>query len=286
MLDISFIEELERRRNEVLAFLDGRVLIVASSYEKIRNNDVYHPFRQDSQFQYLTGFPEPDSVAVFDAEDEKENYTLFVRAKDKFQELWTGFRHGVEGAKEVFKADAVYPLEKLEDVLVKKLFERKVVLWVEEGHLCQESLELLTEDQCTEADEIELEEKLSYMRCLKSPWEIARMRQAAAISSEAHHALMRRALTAENEGNLHAEFLYSCHNSGAASQAYPSIVASGINATCLHYGANNSPIDREGLILVDANNLRSALALLLSVYSNASLYLSILLKFESYFCCI
>jgi Xaa-Pro aminopeptidase len=252
MLETELLKDLQRRQKEILEFLDGRLLIVASAYEKVRNNDVYHPFRQDSQFHYLTSFPEPDSVAVFDPQDERDNYTLFVRERDKFKELWQGFRYGVDDAARIFQADKAFPLTKLEDILGKKIFDRDVVLWVEDGHPCEDSLLMLTEGNCSESDDYELLEKLGEMRAVKSDWEISCLRQASRISTEAHHALMKRSLLSTHEYNLHAEFTYYCHNQGASSMAYPPIVASGTNATCLHYGANNKVIDRQGLVLVDA----------------------------------
>ena len=252
MLETPFLEDLERRRKEILSFLGDRLLIIAGSHKKVRNNDVFHPFRQDNDFLYLTGFPEPDSVVIFDPLHESENLILFVRKRDKFKELWDGFRYGVEGAKKYFYPDEAYPLEELEMQLLNRVSDRDVILLSEEGSPHEETLYTMTEGQCKETDEAELLEKLAYMRSIKSDWEISCMRQAAMISTDAHHAVMRRALIASHEHNLHAEFTYYCHNQGAESLAYPPIVASGVNATCLHYSKNNKQIDRSGLILIDA----------------------------------
>lgn len=246
------ITELKKRQAEVLEFIGDRVLIVVSAFEKVRNNDVHHPFRQDSTFHYLTAFPEPDSVAVFDAQDDRESYQLFVRERDKFMELWNGFRFGTEGAREYFRADAAYAVSELEDVLLKKLAGRKVVLLCEASHPLEERLLTLSEGLRSTEDEEEIIQKLSFMRLVKSEFEIHCMREASRISIQGHHALMENVLKTEYEYRLHADFVHKCMSEGALVMAYPPIVASGVNATCLHYHANNMAVDRNGLVLVDA----------------------------------
>ena len=252
MLDKNHLKDLKRRHSQVLKFLEDRVLIVVSGYEKVRNNDVHYDFRQDSTFNYLTGFPEPDSVALFDPDSESENYVLFVRERDRFMELWNGFRFGSEGAMEHFKPDAAYTISQLEEVLLKKLCDRKVVLLCEENHPLEDRLLTLTEGLRRKTDEEEAVKFISSLRCIKSEFEIECMRKASKISIDAHHSLMKIAPSSEYEYNLHADLVHSCMNRGASIMAYPPIVASGVNATCLHYNSNNTKIDRDGLILVDA----------------------------------
>ncbi len=246
------ITELKKRQKELLEFIEDRVVIVVSAFEKVRNNDVHHPFRQDSTFHYLTAFPEPDSVAVFDARDDAESYQLFVRERDKFMELWNGFRFGTEGAKDYFHADAAYTVSELEDVLLKKLAGRKVVLLCEASHPLEDRLLALSDGLRSTEDEENIIQKISSMRLVKSEFEISCMKEASRISIEGHHSLMEKVLKSEYEYELHAEFVHKCMSQGAGTMAYPPIVASGANATCLHYGANNQPLDRNALVLVDA----------------------------------
>ena len=246
------ITELKKRQKELLEFIDDRVVIIVSAYEKVRNNDVHHTFRQDSTFNYFTAFPEPGTVAVFDAQDDSEPYQLYVRERDKFMELWNGFRFGTEGAREYFNPDAAYTVSQLEDILLKKLAGRKTVLLCEQYHPLEDRLLALTEGLRSTDDEEEIIQKISSMRLIKSQFEVDCMREASRISIDAHHKLMENVASVDHEHNLHADFIYHCTNEGAMLMAYPPIVASGANATCLHYGANNQPIDRSGLVLVDA----------------------------------
>jgi Xaa-Pro aminopeptidase len=249
MIDIQHLAELKKRQELFLESIGDRLVIVASAYEKVRNNDVHYPFRQDSLFNYLTGFPEPESVAVFDGRER--TYTLFVRKNDRFMELWTGKRFGVVGAMEVFGADTAFAVNQLEDELLK-VSDVEIALFCEKNHPLESRLLTLTDGMRSDSGHEEILSIIIRMRLLKSPWELANMRQAAEISIKAHHAVMERSRSAVNEYELQAEFYYQCANQGAPSMAYPAIVASGINATCLHYMQNNQPIDRNGLLLIDA----------------------------------
>lgn len=252
MPDNKLLAELKKRQKEFLEFIDDRVVIMVSAFEKVRNNDVYHPFRQDSTFNYFTAFPEPDSVALFDGQSDSENYCLFVRERDKFMELWNGYRFGTEGALENFKPDASFTVSQLEEILLKKLVDRKVVLLCEEYHPLEERLETLCDGLRTLEDEEEIIQKISAMRLIKSQYELDCMREASRISIDGHHRLMETVMSSSYEYNLHATFVHNCMNSGAGTMAYPPIVAAGKNATCLHYGVNDKALDKTGLVLVDA----------------------------------
>jgi len=104
---------IERRRRFVEAVGDG-LAIVPAAPETLRNNDVSHPFRQHSDFYFLTGFDEPDAVALFNPAHAKERFVLFVRPRDRDLEIWTGHRAGVEGAVAAYGADAAYPIDQLD----------------------------------------------------------------------------------------------------------------------------------------------------------------------------
>lgn len=251
MLSAQHLQDIHKRQSEVLDFLDDKICIVVSAYEKTRNSDVNHAFRQDSNFTYLSGFPEPDTVLVFDPKGQNKS-SYFVRESDRFMELWNGFRFGIERTLTEFEPDVVYSTKKLEDILLSQLCERKVILLCEQGHPLEKRLQALTEGLTCDTAKADLLTKLGLMRSVKSPWELEQMRHANKISCKAHHASMKRALSAENECQVHAEFNYTCLNAKSHLQAYPAIVASGKNATCLHYGANNAPIERQSMILIDA----------------------------------
>src|SRR5438093_4225441 len=100
---------LAARRARIMAQLEGGVLLLAAAPERVRTADIHYPFRQDSDFAYVTGFPEPDAVCVL-APDAKEHFVLFVRPQDPERTIWVGRRAGVEGALEVYGADAAFPL--------------------------------------------------------------------------------------------------------------------------------------------------------------------------------
>ncbi|HEX6287525.1 MAG TPA: aminopeptidase P N-terminal domain-containing protein, partial [Acidimicrobiia bacterium] len=123
--------EARRRLAEVVG-PDG-LAVIPAAHEVIRNYDVTHPFRQDSFFWYLTGFDEPESVAVIAPGHDDGDFTLFVRPKDPSLEVWTGIRAGTEGAKETYGADAAYELAELDDVLERMMHGREV-LWYTTGN--------------------------------------------------------------------------------------------------------------------------------------------------------
>src|SRR5256714_6465076 len=119
---------IERRRRFVEAIGDGMAIVPAAP-ETARNSDVTHPFRQSSDFFFLTGFDEPDAVAIFNPAHAKERYVLFVRPRDREMEIWTGHRAGVEGAVASYGADAAYPVEQLDAKLREYAIERSTLVY-------------------------------------------------------------------------------------------------------------------------------------------------------------
>ncbi|HDH03452.1 MAG TPA: Xaa-Pro aminopeptidase, partial [Actinobacteria bacterium] len=118
----------EDRRERFAAIVGDLIVVIPAGFEQTRNDDVDHPFRQQSDFYYLTGFEEPDAVALIDPSAVDEQYVLFVRPRDREMEIWNGYRAGVEGAMERFGADAAYPIEDLESHLRRRLVGRSRVM--------------------------------------------------------------------------------------------------------------------------------------------------------------
>lgn len=243
------------------------VAIVPAHPELIRNNDVPFKFRQDSSFRYLTGFDEPDAIAVFRNVGGKKEFVLFVRPKDIEKERWTGYRCGVEAACSRFGADRAYPLAEF-DAQMPKFFEgadrvfysfHRTLSMHGVEYLDQKILRLLN-DYRTGLGRAgrgalpihDTAEVLSEMRIYKAPDEIERLRRAAEISAKAHREVMARVRPGLYEYQIEALLEYVFSSEGARRHGYPSICASGENATILHY-VENAEMLREGdLLLIDA----------------------------------
>jgi Xaa-Pro aminopeptidase len=249
-MPVSEIEFAERRRR-VLNELGDHILILVSNFEHQKNSDVNYKFRQDSTFYYLCGFEEPDSVLILDPQAE-DKFTMFVPKKDKQMEMWEGFRHGPEGVEKVFGAEKAWSNDQLEKVLCEKLRFRSIQLVGKDNHPLEESLNKAISKSGAKQEKLLAYREIHRMRMIKSPAEINLIREACRISSEAHNMLIQNVHTFSNEAELENELVYFCAKQGAADQAYYPIVASGRNATCLHYQVNNQPLDENGNILVDA----------------------------------
>ncbi|OLE98074.1 MAG: hypothetical protein AUG75_00655, partial [Cyanobacteria bacterium 13_1_20CM_4_61_6] len=251
---------LAGRRARIMEAMGGGVLLLAAAPERVRTGDVLYPYRQDSDFDYVTGFPEPEAVAVI-APDAPQRYLLFVRPRDPERELWVGHRAGPEGAVEQYGADAAHPLDDLEKVLAPLLEKAPHVYHtvLRDDPLAGRLLGLIRRAQAgrpragsgptaiREPGEI-----LHEMRLHKDAGELARIRQAIAIACEAHREAMRSARPGMLEYELEALIDFTFRRRGASGPAYPSIVASGPNATVLHYTSNDRPLGAEELILIDA----------------------------------
>ena len=250
------------RREIFLNKLDGKAAIIPGAKLVKHHADCEYPFRQDSNFWYLTGFDEPDAIALFLSHKPKgERFILFVSPKDVISEVWHGFRWGLEGAEKEFKADKAHSINDLKDLMPEYLngsedlvfsigknpLIEKIVLEIFSKQL-ENSSRLGTGANSIKSPEIYLNE----MRIIKSEFEIKRMREAIQISAEAHE-LVRELIESKNnerqvQGILEGFFL----EKGARGPAYNSIVASGDNACILHYTSNNSPLNKGELLLVDA----------------------------------
>jgi Xaa-Pro aminopeptidase len=240
---------------------EDAIAILPTASEQTRNRDVLHPFRPDSDFYYLTGFPEPEAVAVLMPGRRHAQYILFCRERDPAKELWDGRRAGLEGAIETYGADDAFPFADLDDILPGLLerrervfyamgcnsdFDQRVSGWVNQVR----SRSRAGAHMPTEF--IALDHYLHDMRLYKSRAEVAVMRKAAKISAGAHKELMRSCRPGDAEYQLASRFSHYCQMRGATELAYPSIVGGGNNGCVLHYIENRDGLSDGDLVLIDA----------------------------------
>ncbi|MEN8261441.1 MAG: Xaa-Pro aminopeptidase [Pseudomonadota bacterium] len=254
--------EFKKRRRQLMRLMGkGNIAIIGSAPARIRNKDVEYPFRQDSDFYYLTGFNEPDTLAVLIPERKQAEYILFCREYDKDKALWTGAHAGLVGAREVYGADDSFPIDDVDEILPGLLENRERVFYPmgrdnELDHRLMEWVNQLRgmarNGVSAPAEFVSLEHVLHEMRLFKSAAEIRLMRRAAAVSAKAHIRAMKSCRPGMFEYQLEAEILHEFMRHGLRSPAYPSIVAGGANACVLHYTENADELKNGGLLLIDA----------------------------------
>jgi Xaa-Pro aminopeptidase len=253
------------RRPQLAEFMrrmePNSVAILPSAREVTRSHDTEYRFRQDTDFYYVTGFHEPDSIAIV-APGREEAYTLFVRPRDPEKETWTGRRAGVEGAKDSFGADAAYPIEEFESKLTDLLAgARHLYYRLGNGNpdLDQTIIRQLSRMRMLGRKGVQPPQAiidpgalLHEMRLFKTEEELALMRRSAEIAAEGHREAMRAARPGMKEYEIEALIEYVFRRAGAAAPAYNSIVGAGANATILHYIDNNAELKDGDLLLIDA----------------------------------
>jgi len=242
--------------------LNGKAAIIPSANLVRHHADCEYPFRQDSNFWYLTGFDEPNSVALFLSHKPKgERFILFVAPKDVIGEVWNGFRWGLKGAENVFKADKAHSIDDFEKLLPSYMEGAEEIVFSIGKHKGIESIVLEAFSRQLEgrsrvgsgANSITSPERfLNEMRLIKSDFEINRMREATQISAEAHELVRKYVSSKSNERQIQGLIEGFFLDKGARGPAYNSIVASGDNACILHYTLNNSDLKKGDLLLVDA----------------------------------
>ena len=237
------------------------VAIISSAREATRSHDTHYRYRQDSNFYYLTGFDEPEAIAVIAPGHAEHKYTLFVRPRDPEREIWDGRRAGVEGATSEHGADAAFPIEEfsaklgdilngarnlyyrigndaeLDDTLIKQI--RRMRAGIRRGIHPPEAI-------------IDPGAILHELRLIKTEEEIAIMQRSADIAAEAHREAMKAARPGMKEYEIEALIEYIFRRNGASAPAYTSIIGSGANATVLHYINNDATLRDGDLLLVDA----------------------------------
>ncbi|MCC6870233.1 MAG: aminopeptidase P N-terminal domain-containing protein [Burkholderiales bacterium] len=254
----------DRRSALVAAMRDhtgGGVAIVPTAPEVTRNRDTLFPFRSDSYFHYLSGFPEPEAVVVVIAEGDAERHLLFCRARDEERETWDGFRYGPDAAREIFGFDETYPYAEL-DAKLRELAVDRPALYTPLGLFepwDRRIVQLLNDVRAqvrtgvsAPDDLVDVRGILDAMRLVKDAHEIELMRRAGAISGAAHRRAMARTRPGWYEYQVEAELVHEFLRAGAQAVAYPSIVASGPNACVLHYRDNDREMSAGELLLIDA----------------------------------
>jgi Xaa-Pro aminopeptidase len=238
----------------------GGVAIVPTSPEVMRNSDADYPYRHDSYFYYLSGFTEPEAVIVLIAGKTNQSI-LFCRDKNLEREIWDGYRYGPEAAREKFGFDAAFAIDAL-DAEIPKLIADAPALFYALGSNPKLDAQVQNWLNTVRAQARagvtapsaahDVRVLLNEMRLIKDADEIAVMKRAAAISSEAHARAMRMSRPGMHEYQLEAELLHEFRKNGAQFPAYTSIVATGSNACVLHYRAGDAVLQNGDLVLIDA----------------------------------
>ena len=254
--------EFARRRKRCMDIVNtGSIAIQPNAPERIRNRDVNYPFRHDSDLFYLTGYPEPDSLAVLVPDRPQGEFILFCREKDSDAETWHGRRTGLEGACEHYGADDAFPITDLDDILPGLLedkeriyytmgryrdFDQRLVGWINRVS-SKGRAGVHAPDQFVSLGHI-----LHEMRLYKSRQEIKAMKKAAQVSAIGHRRAMEICRPGLFEYQIEAEILHTFMHHGCRSSAYPSIVGGGANSCILHYIDNADPLNDGDLLLIDA----------------------------------
>jgi Xaa-Pro aminopeptidase len=254
------LERAAARRERVYERLGDGVCVLQAARIRLRSADSEYPFRQDSDFYYLTGFNEPDAVCVLRG-GTLPRFVLFVPARDHDAEIWNGRRAGVEGAMHTYGADVAYPLEELDLRLPELLRDAATVHYAldRDPLMDRRILGLVGEHRKSRPRRgdgiVRIEDPavvLHEMRLVKDDYELECMRRAAAITTTAHTRVLRDARPDMFEYELEAILEYEFRSRGANGPAYGSIVGAGVNATILHYRDNCDRLRDGDLVLVDA----------------------------------
>ena len=251
----------QQRRADLLASIEAdSVVILVGNTEKVRNKNILFPFRQDHDFYYLTGYAEPDAVAILRPNSDQP-FIMFNQPKDEFQEVWFAARAGQQGAIEQFGADAAYDIAEFEQKLPELLGTRKhIYLSDEQGRFHHKVFDWLDgQRKSMKFDQIKVFKQLHSVlpfiqqkRRIKDEHELSLIRQAVDASVVGHRAVMQATREGALESELGALFLQQASQFGCQDVGYPSIVAGGNNACCLHYSANTDRLKNGDMLLIDA----------------------------------
>lgn len=255
------MSEFERRRQSFVKSIGNAVALFSSAPERARSNDTTYEYRQNTDFYYLTGFEEPESILVLAPAHPEFKSALFVRPHHKDQEVWNGRRTGVDEAKRLSGVDVAYPIGEFRQRLGSFLetADRLYYSFESERWLNDEIIERLKHFrraiERTDGGPLGVIDPgpiLHEMRVHKTPFDIARMRRAVEVSAAGHAAAMRHARPGMHEYEIEAIVEYVFCKSGAQSPAFPTIVASGANLATIHYCTNRDLVPQGSLVLVDA----------------------------------
>jgi Xaa-Pro aminopeptidase len=254
-------KDFARRRRQLMRMIGkGGIAILPAAPVRVRNRDVEYAYRQDSDFHYLTGFPEPEAVAVLMPGREHGEFVLFCRDRNPERETWDGYRAGPEGAVRDFGADDAFPITDIDDILPGMLehservyytmglsaeFDQRLLGWVNQLRAAAKS------GVTTPTEFVALDHLLHDMRLFKSRSEVASMRKAARIAAAAHVRAMRVCRPGMMEYEIEAEFLHEFRRHNATTSYHP-IVGGGANGCVLHYVENKDRLKEGELLLIDA----------------------------------
>jgi Xaa-Pro aminopeptidase len=249
-----------RRLAESIRARGGGVAVVATAAEVVRNRDTHYPYRPDSYFWYLSGFPEPEAVVVIDARRTEPRSILFCRERNEEREIWDGYRWGPQAAAQRFGFDEARPFGQLDADMPALLAEAPAV-WTALGDPATDAAlagwlaavrAQARAGVSAPAAAWDVRAPLDEMRLLKDDGELDTMRRAARISAAAHVRAMRASAPGRREYEIEAELLHEFRRCGSPFPAYGSIVAAGRNACVLHYRDNDAVMQDGELLLIDA----------------------------------
>ena len=254
-------KEYARRRRQLMRMAGpDAIVIVAAAPERVRNNDAHYPYRQDSDFHYLTGFAESDAVLALVPGRQASETILFCRERDAERERWDGPRAGTEGAVTRYGLDDAFPIDDIDDIL-PGLIEGRTRVYYHFGRDTEFDLKLIGWVNRVRAqvrhgakpphEFVALSHLLHDLRLYKSRGELRLMRKSAKIAAAAHVRAMQATRPGMNEHEVEAELLHTFRRHGAVP-SYEPIVGGGANGCVLHYRANNAPLADGDLLLIDA----------------------------------
>src|ERR1700693_2859761 len=254
-------KEFARRRRQFMRMIGkDAIAILPAAPVHLRNGDIEYAYRQDSHFFYLSGFPEPDALAVLVPGRPQAEYLLFVRERDAVRESWDGARAGTDGAVERFGADDAFPIADIDEILPGLMETRPQVYYSIGAHPDFDSQVLAwvngLQAQSRRAsgaphEFVALRHVLDDMRLYKSRAEMVSLRRTAQIAVGAHRRAMRFARPGRMEYEVMAEVLHEFRSHNADISYYP-IVGGGANACVMHYRDNDQPLIDGDLLLLDA----------------------------------
>ena len=255
-------KEFKKRRKRLMDMIGSdSIAILPTASVTVRNRDVEFPFRPDSDFFYLTGYPEPEAVLVLIPDRKEGESILFCRESDEKMETWHGRRSGLDGAISIYSVDDAFPIEDMDDILpgliegherifynmgINQNFDQRVLGWVNQIR------DKVRVGAIAPDEFISLNHFLHEMRLYKSHYEVRWMRQAAKISAKAHKRAMRNCRPDMYEYQLEGELISEFIQNGARFTAYPPIVGSGQNTCILHYTDNSDKMLDGDLLLIDS----------------------------------
>ena len=255
-------KEFARRRRDLMSMMGkNSIAVITAAPERPRSRDTHYPYRQDSDFYYLSRFPEPEAVLVLVPGRKQGEFILFCRERDREREIWDGYRAGPEGACADFGANDAFPINDIDEILPGLLEGKERVYYAvgKDREFDQQLMGWINDIRgraragaVPPAEFVDLDHLLHDMRLLKRPSEIKLMRKAGKISAAAHCRAMRAVRPGMMEYELQAELEHEFARSGASFPAYTSIVGGGGNACILHYITNRDPLKDGDLVLVDA----------------------------------